>query len=72
MCLTCHRSHASAFDNMGRWDFEVEFIAESHALESPDVPATAMVYYKNGAKIDVTTAYGAWQRSLCNKCHVQD
>jgi hypothetical protein len=72
MCLTCHRSHASANDNMGRWDFEVELIAESHALQSADVPATAAVYYANGAIVDVATKYGAFQRSLCNKCHVQD
>jgi len=72
MCLTCHRAHASAFDNMGRWDFEVELLAESHPLESADVPATAMVYYDNGAAVDIATRYGDWQRSLCNKCHVQD
>ncbi|MCB2183883.1 MAG: hypothetical protein KQH63_17780 [Desulfobulbaceae bacterium] len=72
MCLTCHRAHASAHNNMGRWDFETELIAESHALESTDVPATAAVYYKDGVVIDVATDYGHYQRSLCNKCHVQD
>ncbi len=72
MCLTCHRAHASAHDNIGRWDFEVEFIAESRALESVDVPATATPYYEDGIKIDVATKYGPNQRSLCNKCHVQD
>ncbi len=72
MCLTCHRAHASAHNNAGRWDFEVELIAESHALLSPDVPATAAPYYKDGLEIDVATVYGPYQRSLCNKCHVQD
>lgn len=72
MCLTCHRAHASANNNAGRWDFEVEFVAESHALQSADVPATAAVYYANGASVDVATRYGEYQRSLCNKCHVQD
>ena len=71
-CLTCHRSHASAFPNMGRWDFEVEMLAESHALEATDLPATAVPYYADGAAIDVVTQYGHYQRSLCNKCHVQD
>ena len=71
-CLTCHRAHASANNNAGRWDFEVEYIAESHALESPDVPTSAAPYYRNGVKIDVATEYGLAQRSLCNKCHVQD
>ena len=71
-CLTCHRSHASAFSNMGRWDFEVEMLAESHPLTATDLPATAVPYYADGAAIDVVTAYGHYQRSLCNKCHVQD
>ncbi len=72
MCLTCHRSHASAFQNMGRWDFEVELLAESHPLEATDLPATAVPYYADGAAIDIVTQYGHYQRSLCNKCHVQD
>jgi mono/diheme cytochrome c family protein len=72
MCLTCHRAHASAHNNSGRWDFEVEFLAESHALVSPDIPATANPYYGDGAIIDIVTRYGQYQRSLCNKCHVQD
>ncbi len=72
MCLTCHRAHASAHNNAGRWDFETELIAESHVLESADVPASAVPYYQNGVAIDVAAVYGEWQRSLCNKCHVQD
>ena len=72
MCLTCHRSHASANANAGKWDFEVEFLAHSHALESPDVPVGAAVYYDNGVVIDPVAEYGQYQRSLCNKCHVQD
>lgn len=72
MCLTCHRAHASAHANAGRWDFEVELLVESHALESPDVPVGAAVYYKDAAVVDIATEYGPYQRSLCNKCHVQD
>jgi hypothetical protein len=72
MCLTCHRAHASAHANMGRWDFEVELLEESHALAAGDLPATAVPYYKNGAAVDVVAAYGPYQRSLCNKCHAQD
>jgi len=72
MCLTCHRAHASAHNNAGRWDFETEYLAESHALVSPDVPASAVPYYGDGAAIDVHAKYGEYQRSLCNKCHVQD
>jgi hypothetical protein len=73
MCLTCHRAHASAFQNMARWDFETEYLAHSyptqaeHGLTDPNA-----AYYKNGVSIDIVATYGEYQRSLCNKCHVQD
>jgi hypothetical protein len=75
MCLSCHRAHASAFNNMGRWDFDTEFLAHSAVLHSPDVTVgvgNAAPYYGDGAIIDISTKYGDSQRSLCNKCHVQD
>lgn len=73
MCLTCHRAHGSANQNAGRWDFETEFIAESAALEAIDLDQAVIApYYGDGAKIDVVATYGSHQRSLCNKCHVQD
>jgi hypothetical protein len=72
MCLTCHRAHASANNNAGRWDFETEYIADSHSLETTNLPATAAIYYKSTGTIDVVSVYGQYQRSLCNKCHVQD
>ncbi len=72
MCLTCHRAHASANANAGKWDFEVELLVESHALVSPDVPAGAAVYYKDAVVVDIATDYGPYQRSLCNKCHAKD
>ena len=72
MCLTCHRAHSSANQNAGRWDFEVELLVDSHALQSPDVTPGSAVYYKDGVVIDVATEYGDYQRSLCNKCHVRD
>ena len=75
MCLTCHRAHASAFDNALRWDPNVEFLAESHILEEATTTLMAngaIPYYALGAPVDIVTTYGQWQRSLCNKCHVQD
>jgi len=87
MCLSCHRAHASAFDNALRWDYTTsEFIAESWNKKTgtgavlPD--AAAALYYKHGNALDLADAnlavnpwdggYGVYQRSLCNKCHVQD
>jgi hypothetical protein len=66
-CVSCHRSHASAFPDAGRWFFETTFIEESHPLAT-DTGASAD---------DVANKYYQYtfvhnQRSLCNKCHVKD
>jgi hypothetical protein len=69
MCLTCHRAHASAFPDAGRWDFTETFIADSHpavtdiGFDQADVDNS---YY------DYDLSFVANQRSLCNKCHVKD
>ena len=67
MCLTCHRAHASAFSDAGRWDFGETFIIESHPQITDD-GATAE---------DIANMYYEYtfvdnQRSLCNKCHQKD
>lgn len=68
MCLSCHRAHASAFPDIGRWYFPATFIVEeSHPLIT-DINAT---------QADVDNKYygKVWtdeQRSLCNKCHIND
>ena len=78
MCLTCHRAHASAFDNDLRWDAGTAFLAESGVLLADTTftdgttAAGKAAYYADGATVDITTKYGEWQRSLCNKCHVKD
>jgi len=57
MCLTCHRAHASSAPDAGRWDFNVPGLAEDgHESGSYALP----------------NPYDAYQRSLCNKCHVKD
>ena len=71
MCLTCHRAHASAFNNITRWDMEHELLAESlpsaaNLTAMGAIPDSA--YYGR----DIATDFGDFQRSLCNKCHVQD
>ncbi len=77
MCLSCHRAHASAFDNILRWDTATEFLAESGILSAGGTAVTliangAVPYHKDGVATDITTEYGEWQRSLCNKCHAKD
>jgi hypothetical protein len=58
MCLTCHRAHATSAPDAGRWDFSVTFLHEDGA-ESGSYPMPDPYASLN-------------QRSLCNKCHVQD
>jgi general stress protein YciG len=70
-CITCHRSHASAFQNMTRWDMTDEFIADAHPLATDGGVVGNDVYNANYG-YDYVAKFGASQRSLCNKCHVQD
>jgi hypothetical protein len=76
MCLTCHRAHASGFTNMTRWDMNTELLAHSHPTAGdPGYPAGLdpnAGYYVDGASFDPEMRYSPYQRSLCNKCHVQD
>ena len=51
MCLSCHRAHASAFENALRWDGGTEFIAESWTAHGcvpgwlpPRLPTTSTVW----------------------------
>jgi hypothetical protein len=67
MCLTCHRAHASPFMDIGRWDFNETFMAESHPAEGDG----------GLGEFDLTHKWYSYvlspnQRSLCNKCHVKD
>jgi hypothetical protein len=86
-CLTCHRAHASGWQNALRWDTTGSFITA--ATGWPDV--TGITHGDNGSQYmtaaQVQAAYydrafsttpngqisfGPFQRSLCNKCHAQD
>jgi len=71
MCLTCHRAHASAFQNIGRWDFRATFIADSHP-QSGDDGVTGNDILNSYYGRDIDAEYGAYQRQFCNKCHLQD
>ncbi len=57
MCLTCHRAHATSAPDAGRWDFASPFCRKTASNPVPML---------------IPNPYGPNQRSLCNKCHVQD
>ncbi len=84
MCLTCHRAHASGWDFMLRFDpYGQTFITADPGGQSvwpgTDVPGdsaqamgrtqaeTSRAYYDIPA-----SRFSPFQRSLCNKCHIQD
>ena len=71
MCLSCHRAHVSAFPNSGRWDFEEEFLVDSHPKDTDGgaVAGDELASYYGSV---IATRYNPEQRSLCNKCHIQD
>jgi nitrate/TMAO reductase-like tetraheme cytochrome c subunit len=71
MCLTCHRAHASAFNNITRWDTEHELLAESTPNAANLVAMGALPNSAYYGRV-ITTEFGDFQRSLCNKCHVKD
>ena len=71
MCLTCHRAHASAFQDSGRWDFSATFIADSHPKLS-DGGATGNDVWNSYYGRNMDSEFGLYQRQLCNKCHVLD
>jgi len=79
MCLTCHRAHASAWDNMARWNMTTQFIVYKGNYPGIDngspvelaqgrtAAETKKAYYDRSAAV-----FAAYQRSLCNKCHPRD
>jgi hypothetical protein len=71
MCLSCHRAHVSAFPNAGRWDFEEELLVDSHPKDT-DAGAVAGDQRASYYGSVIAERYNPEQRSLCNKCHIQD
>jgi cytochrome c553 len=70
-CISCHRAHATAFQDAGRWDFTQEFLKNSHPNGANDgSSATEKLHSYYGR--DIVTDFTDEQRSLCNKCHGQD
>ncbi len=71
MCLSCHRAHASAFADAGRWDFQATLLADSHPASS-DTGASAGDVLNSYYGRDTASEFGPFQRQLCAKCHPCD
>lgn len=73
MCLSCHHAHASGFSDIGRWDFEATLLAESPIFDTTLGLGTTLGTNAYYGQVDTSGGvYGPEQRSLCNKCHLQD
>ena len=80
MCLSCHRAHASGWDQATRWTMRTEFLVfngDYPGVDDAAVPSrisqgrtraeTRRTFYGRPA-----SRYATYQRSLCNKCHARD
>lgn len=73
MCMTCHRAHASAFPDAGRWDFSASFLVEDSHPQAGDGNAMSWDVANKYYDRDYVAGEDEFaQRSLCNKCHKQD
>lgn len=71
MCLSCHRAHASAFSNAGRWDFTASLLVDSHPANGDIGASPNDVLYSYYGR-NIVTEFGGNQGSLCEKCHGAD
>ncbi len=82
ICQTCHRTHASAWMNMTRWNDQSTFLTVGGAYPGKDANGQG-AYGENHlgytqAQIQASfydrpaSVYASNQRLLCNKCHIKD
>jgi hypothetical protein len=78
MCLSCHRAHASGWDEAVRWNSKTDYLEYNGYYAQQ-----GQVYQPYGQGRTETEALAAYygtpqstfapmQKSLCNKCHVND
>jgi predicted CXXCH cytochrome family protein len=88
MCLSCHRAHASAWDNALRWNQAAELLTLADETSGEAEYAAANnehsgdgVFHRGYSEAEMLAAYygrpaadyfAGYQRSLCNKCHIKD
>jgi predicted CXXCH cytochrome family protein len=73
MCLSCHRSHASAWPEMLKWNPEATTITVAGAYPTGNSGLGYSATEASKAYNDYNvTKFSAYQRQLCNKCHAKD
>jgi len=80
VCLSCHRAHASGFEYALRWNMEGEFIIYNSLYPGTDTTPSVPQFARGRLGIETqaayydrpVTAFAAYQRVLCNKCHAKD
>lgn len=81
MCLSCHRVHASGWDDMMRWNQKSDALVIDGQWPGTDsVGGAAGAIYAQGRTAAETraamydrdpSAFATFQTSLCNKCHAK-
>ena len=79
MCLTCHRAHASGFDNAFRFSYLSEFLTiadssgnavyDSSTTENRNNRGYSVEQQQNAYNSRPATVLGPYQRGYCEKCH---
>jgi predicted CXXCH cytochrome family protein len=73
MCLSCHRAHASAWENMFKWDPSQATIVTAGAYPTGNSGQGYSLTEASKGYYDYNvTKFSAFQRQLCNKCHAMD
>ena len=83
LCLSCHRSHASAFSSKTRYYLGNEFMTVADAAQrrglrharpprTRSTKATTRTSRPNAYNGRPASLFGPYARNYCNKCHAKD
>jgi predicted CXXCH cytochrome family protein len=80
VCFSCHRSHATGFPEMLRYNLEGEFMVYNGAYPGTDTTSSVPQFARGRLGAETQAAYydrpvtqfATYQRVLCNKCHAKD
>jgi hypothetical protein len=78
MCLSCHRAHASGWDEATRWNTVTDYVVNNGTFSQEG--AVFQPYGQGRSELEAQRAYyntpaskfAPMQKTLCNKCHVND